>query len=720
MVVALRRVTRGPVARTLIATIHQPAPEAFSMFDQVLLLSKGHLIYAGRADEAAAYFSSPPLFYKQAQGQSVPEFILAVASCEEAPAGVNRGPARDPLPCDELASAFRESVNAGFMDSSMSGGVGRLWLNPGDFSSELSHRSLSVRSDDEFADGDDLGRKGRSAAERLALWSSLVRGQVGLLCVVMMRSWLIMIRNKHVLHAILVKNFAVGVLGAVVFWGQGRLSPSDALIDPLTGVISAKANNALSLNFFAIVYAATGHLQAVPALLEGMHIFERERSAGLYGTWIHWLVSSTIHLPILTGSFAVYLNITYWPAGLAAHGFGYFFILMLVGTLIGFTMAQALTAAFKDASIVLSLWPMCFIVLTNFSGYAVTLPHISPVWRWVADVSFIRWLFQGSFLNMFKGFQEEPELARAYSFDSRSQRDCLLFSMLFYVGTLLALLLLLQKPRSRLLRVARSVIAGMERVERLRGVSDATSASSTAANVSTLMAMAKRGAREAEGADDGDLEAPLLAESGEDYQRCAAEAGPEVSLYTSAPCTLLFSDVSYWVKGQTREQDIQVLKGASGRAEPGKITAILGRSGAGKTTLLDLLVGNKSGRWGRMEGSIVLKTTVEKISAVNCPAYIMQDNVHIPVLTVRETLQYAAALRMGAAIALSEREVRITALLSAMRLTHVQSSLVGDSSERSLSGGELKRLSIAVEMVCLPSCIFLDEPTSEPRTPFSP
>lgn len=93
-------------------------------------------------------------------------------------------------------------------------------------------------------------------------------------------------------------------------------------------------------------------------------------------------------------------------------------------------------------------------------------------------------------------------------------------------------------------------------------------------------------------------------------------------------------------------------------------------------------------------------------------AYVLQDDVHIATFTVEETIKYAAWTRMPEETTESEKIARVIQLLDIMRLTHVKDSIVGDAMTKGISGGQLKRLSIAVEIVALPNLIFLDEPTS--------
>lgn len=104
--------------------------------------------------------------------------------------------------------------------------------------------------------------------------------------------------------------------------------------------------------------------------------------------------------------------------------------------------------------------------------------------------------------------------------------------------------------------------------------------------------------------------------------------------------------------------------------------------------------------------------------------YVMQDSAFVKTLTVRETLCYVMRLRLLPTQYAGKEEEIITNILEILNLVKVKDSLIGDPEQRGISGGELRRLSIGVEMVLdmviaanyrkvvSPSIIFMDEPTS--------
>mmetsp|Transcript_66018 Transcript_66018/g.175785 ORF Transcript_66018/g.175785 Transcript_66018/m.175785 type:complete len:632 (+) Transcript_66018:111-2006(+) len=164
-------------------------------------------------------------------------------------------------------------------------------------------------------------------------------------------------------------------------------------------------------------------------------------------------------------------------------------------------------------------------------------------------------------------------------------------------------------------------------------------------------------------------------------------------------------------------RDVQVtlagnlaLRGVSGDIAAGSLVAVMGPSGSGKTTLLNALsrrglVSSGEIRYGNQLWNQSLKRKV---------AMVEQDDHVFAELTVGESLRYAAALRLHS-LSPAAREARVQAVMATLRLTRVANSRVGDTSAietRGVSGGERKRLCIAMELLTLPKLLFCDEITS--------
>jgi len=159
------------------------------------------------------------------------------------------------------------------------------------------------------------------------------------------------------------------------------------------------------------------------------------------------------------------------------------------------------------------------------------------------------------------------------------------------------------------------------------------------------------------------------------------------------------------------EERLQLLRDVSGAFRPGVLTALMGVTGAGKTTLLDVLAGRKTG--GYIEGTISIEgypkrqETFSRISG-----YCEQTDIHSPYLTVYESLQFSAYLRLPTEVNSHKRDMFVEEVMGLVELTDLRNAMVGIPGVTGLSAEQRKRLTIAVELVASPSIIFMDEPTT--------
>ncbi len=152
------------------------------------------------------------------------------------------------------------------------------------------------------------------------------------------------------------------------------------------------------------------------------------------------------------------------------------------------------------------------------------------------------------------------------------------------------------------------------------------------------------------------------------------------------------------------------MRGVSGSVQRGQMCAIMGASGSGKTTLLDILYG--TAKVGHKEGLIFVNG--EPITSLSRLAgYVPQEDTLLSRLSVREHLLYGAELRLPETMPRLQKEARVDKVISDLGLDNVRNSLIGGAgASRGLSGGERKRVSIAMELLTAKSILLCDEPTS--------
>ncbi|XP_022766904.1 ABC transporter G family member 22-like isoform X2 [Durio zibethinus] len=178
------------------------------------------------------------------------------------------------------------------------------------------------------------------------------------------------------------------------------------------------------------------------------------------------------------------------------------------------------------------------------------------------------------------------------------------------------------------------------------------------------------------------------------------------------PIYLKFTDVTYKViiKGITTSEEKDILNGISGAVNPGEVLALMGPSGSGKTTLLSLLGGRLI--QSTVGGSITYNDQPYSKFLKSRIGFVTQDDVLFPHLTVKETLTYAACLRLPKALTKQQKEKRAIDVIYELGLERCQDTMIGGSFVRGVSGGERKRVCIGNEIIINPSLLFLDEPTS--------
>lgn len=149
--------------------------------------------------------------------------------------------------------------------------------------------------------------------------------------------------------------------------------------------------------------------------------------------------------------------------------------------------------------------------------------------------------------------------------------------------------------------------------------------------------------------------------------------------------------------------------------EPGMLTAVMGPSGAGKSSLINVLTGAVDLVDGTVEATLHGHERIKHLSRsreLNQVGVVPQADIMLNVLTPRDILTHSALARLPKSWSWERKKKRVEAVLELLQLEKVADTPVGDELTRGLSGGEKKRVNIGIEMVCSPSLLILDEPTT--------
>lgn len=153
-----------------------------------------------------------------------------------------------------------------------------------------------------------------------------------------------------------------------------------------------------------------------------------------------------------------------------------------------------------------------------------------------------------------------------------------------------------------------------------------------------------------------------------------------------------------------------ILKNVNAYMPSGSVTAIIGPSGSGKTSVLNTLSHRVGGGRLKATGDITYNGN-SRLSSIRS-AYVMQQDILLPTLTVRETLRYAAELRLPPPMTKKERQKVVEEVILELGLKECADTRIGNNINQGCSGGEKRRTSLAVQMLSNPSVLFLDEVTT--------
>ncbi len=159
------------------------------------------------------------------------------------------------------------------------------------------------------------------------------------------------------------------------------------------------------------------------------------------------------------------------------------------------------------------------------------------------------------------------------------------------------------------------------------------------------------------------------------------------------------------------KQTIRILDGVSFTVYPTEFVGLLGPSGSGKTTLLMSLIGYIKPTYGRtlLNGDDLTSHYDRYRGAIG---YVPQEDIIHSELTVYEALYYTAKLRLPPDTSNLEIDRRITQVLADLEISSTRDVRIGSPERKGISGGQRKRVNLALELLTEPSLLCLDEPTS--------
>ncbi|GLT42698.1 hypothetical protein SLA2020_166840 [Shorea laevis] len=652
----LAHITKG----TLLISLLQPAPETFDLFDDIMLMAEGKIVYHGPRTCIQEFFEN--CGFRCPPRKGVADFLQEILSKkDQAQYWCHQDQPYSYVSVDKFIAAFKEFHVGQKLNE-------ELCIPYSKNESDKSALSFNIHT--------------------LRQWE-VFRG-----C--MAREWLLMKRNSFI-HVFKSAQLVLFAVIAMTIFIRTRMR-----------VDTVHATFYMFSLFYALLRLACNGLAEFSLTVSRLAVFYKQRDFYFYPAWAYSIPAVILKIPFSLLDAFLWTVLTYYVIGYSPEPERFFQQLLIL-----FLLHQVAVSLFRlIASIVRnpavgSIYCMFILsIIFLFGGFVIPKPSL-PTWlKWGFWISPLSYAEIGIVVNEFlaprwqqfmftrhchlPGSSNETlghQILRQMGLNFKayyywiSVAALIGFWMIYNIAFTLALSHLKPPGRSR-------AAVSRERFSYLKGTEDSGNANQ-------------------------EKEPPSA-----DTARAVIETKTAAMVLPFVPKTITFKNVQYFVDTpkELREQGfqqekLQLLQDITGAFRPGVLTALMGVSGAGKTTLMDVLCGRKTG--GYIEGEIRIggypkvQETFARISG-----YCEQTDIHSLELTIEESVMYSAWLRLPVQIDTHKRMEFVAEVLQMIELDEIKDSLVGIPGVSGLSPEQRKRLTIAVELISNPSIIFMDEPTS--------
>jgi ABC-type multidrug transport system ATPase subunit/ABC-type multidrug transport system permease subunit len=628
--------------RTVIVSIHAPRSEIWSLFDNVILLSRGSPLYSGPVFRSLPYFSE--LGYTMPTFVNPAEFLIDLAAIDNRSSEL------------EVASLARVNFLRESWQMKEEKGVDD---GAGEAASQNNHTTARNGTHIESAKKVPFSREFSVLTSRT--FKTTLRDPLGMAGTIFE---------------------AVG-MAVITGWIFLQLDKGQAGIRSREGSLYT----ASSLNGYLVLTYETFRLTI------DIRLFDRERNEGVV-TVPGFLLSrraarfflEDLPAPILF-SIIFYFMVGY-RLDVAA-----FFIFLIVSILVHYiavsfaAVGVGIARSFSGAGLVANL---SFTLQSFACGYFVQSNQIPVYTRWLKWTAYTFYAFGALCSNEFMGTNSPPY---GQFYDCPYSNDPLDPACKQYTGAYIIESLGL--PSNWIWRPCVILVAYVIGFYTLAGL----------LLQYNRFAMGIAQARKSDGEAQTGKEMAVITRSTEDVRRVV------ISL---DKYTLEIKKRDYfWKPSRT----IPILQPITTEFQAGQLNVIMGPSGSGKTSLLNSIARRLHGSMGtkyKLGGTMSYNGAIPSESVIrSVTSFVTQDDdALMPSLTVRESLRFAAGLRLPRWMSKEEKNRRAEDILMKMGLKDCADNLIGSDLIKGISGGEKRRVTIAIQILTDPKILLLDEPTS--------
>ncbi|MCO5612472.1 hypothetical protein L7F22_066739 [Adiantum nelumboides] len=669
---------------TMVVSLLQPAPETYELFDDVILLSEGQIVYQGPREFVMGFFSE--MGFKCPDRKSIPDFLQEVTSRkDQVQYWENKNQPYHFITAKEFADAFKSFHFGQRLEEELSIPFDKSKSHP----ASLSTKRYGLGKWDLF---------------KACFW----------------REVLLMRRNSFLYIFKTVQISVVSLITMTVFF-RTELHPNNVV----------DGNLYLGALFFGLVNVMFNGLAEISLSVDRLPVFYKERDQMFYPAWASSIPTFIMRVPLSILESFIWVALTYYVIGFAPEASRFFrqFLLLFLVSQMAYSLFRFIGAAGRTLTVASTFGAFALMIIFVLGGFVISRDKIHQwlVWGyWISPMMYgqnalavneflaPRWssLINPAATSIGKTVLNEHGIFIASHWLWIGAVALIGYTGLFNVLFTMALAFLhpVRRPKA--------IVSEETLQERCLNQTGRTS--------TILPSRIKRHSSkvyQGEGFDLPGLRTSHSSATGSNYESESSEEGCQIigkrgMVLPFRPLSISFENINYFVdmpaemrtRGVANDR-LQLLRGVSGTFRPSILTALVGVSGAGKTTLMDVLAGRKTG--GYIEGHISISGYPKKQDTfARIAGYCEQTDIHSPNVTVRESVAYSAWLRLPKDVDKSARMMFVDEVMELVELGSIQDAIVGLPGVNGLSTEQRKRLTIAVELVANPSIIFMDEPTS--------
>ncbi|KAI9109270.1 hypothetical protein K1719_019893 [Acacia pycnantha] len=638
---------------TAVVSLLQPAPETFELFDDLILIAEGKIVYHGPCGQALQFFEE--CGFKCPERKGVADFLQEVTSKkDQGQYWYRTDTPYNYVSADEFSQIFKTSY----------------W-----------GRSLN----DELSKPCDKSQSQKNALS----FSKYSLGKWKLFKACMRREILLMKRNSFIYVFKTAQLTITAIITMTVF------------IRTQLNVDIKSANFLLGSLYYTLVRLMTNGVAELILTLTRLPVVYKQKEFYLYPAWAYCLPASILKIPFSVIDSIVWTSVTYYVIGYSPEVERFFrqFLLLFTLHLSSTSLCRFLASVFQTDVAATTVGSLFLVLMFLFGGFILPRPSLPSWLRWGFWLSPMTYGEIGLTINEFLAprWQKIQEggisigkqvlTSRGLDFNANfywlSIGALIGFTVLFDFGFILALSYLKPPKMSR-------AIVSKAKASQLHGGENDKSVELENKSVTVDLSQTSKEIQQ----NTGKMVLPF---------QPLTVVFKDVQYFVDTPPEMK--------KHGSNEKKLQLLRDITGAFRPGVLTALMGVSGAGKTTLMDVLSGRKTG--GIIEGDIRIGgyPKVQKTFA-RVSGYCEQVDIHSPYITVEESVKYSAWLRLPKEIDSVTKGTFVEEVIETIELDDIKDRLVGIAGQSGLSTEQRKRLTIAVELVSNPSIIFMDEPTS--------